>query len=158
MDNKLIELEHILLELKNRTPAQHMRHFIDQYYCYEHNLITKGGKANWGKIFWRGYTSINANLLNRKNKSLVVKEHVIPLNIIVSFLSKIPIKELSIEKVKEILDSLLIYATITKEEDKLISKLGLARKMTIEYENIEELKANAFDRYKHANIVLVRND
>lgn len=158
MDDKLIELEHILLELKNRKPPQHMRHFIDQYYCYEHNLITKGGKANWGKIFWRGYTSINANLLNRKNKSLVVKEHVIPLNIIVSFLSKIPIKELSIEKVKEILDNLLIYATITKEEDKLICKLGLASKMTIEYENIEELKANSFDRYKYANIVLVRND
>jgi transcriptional regulator CtsR len=101
---------------------------------------------------------VNANLLNRKNKSLVVKEHVIPLNIIVSFLSKIPTKELSIEKVKEILDSLLIYATITKEEDKLISKIGLGRKMTIEYETIEELKANAFDRYKHVNIVLVRND
>lgn len=158
MDNKTIELEHILLELKNRTPAQHMRHFIDQYYCYEHNLLTKGGKANWGKIFWMGYTSINANLIDRKNKSLVVKEHVIPLNIIVSFLSKIPIKELSTLKVKEILDSLLIYATITKEEDSKLNEVGLRNKMSIKYETIEELKINAFDRYKQANIVLVRND
>lgn len=158
MDNKTIELEHILLELKNRKPPQHMRHFIDQYYCYEHNLITKGGKANWGKIFWRGYTSVKANALDKKNKSLVVKEHVIPLNIIVSFLSKIPIKKLSIEKIKEILDSLLIYATITKEEDAIINKLGYRNKMPHVYETIEELKANAFDRYKQAKIVLVRND
>lgn len=149
MDNKTIELEHILLELKNRTPAQHMRHFIDQYYCYEHNLITKGGKANWGKIFWMGYTSINANLIDRKNKSLVVKDHVIPLNIIVSFLSKIPINELSTLKVKEILDSLLIYATITKKEDAELNKLGLRNKMLIEHKTIKELKANAFERYKN---------
>ena len=63
MDDKIIELEHILLEFKNRTSLQHMRHFIDQYYCYERHLLTKGGKANWGMIFWSGYTSINANLL-----------------------------------------------------------------------------------------------
>lgn len=105
-----------------------------------------------------GYTSINANLIDRKNKSLVVKEHVIPLNIIVSFLSKIPINELSTLKVKEILDSLLIYATITKEEDSKLNEVGLRNKMPDEYKTIEELKANAFERYKTAKIELVFNN
>jgi hypothetical protein len=156
MDYKTIELEHILLELKNKR-TQHMRHFIDQYYCYEHNLITKSGKANWGKLFWMGYTSVKANALDKKNKSLVVKEHVIPLNIIVSFLSGIPTDELSIKKVKEILDSLLIYATITREEDAVMNKLGFRNKMPKIYTTVEDIKANAFERYKESKIELVFN-
>lgn len=157
MDYKTIELEHILLELKNKR-AQHMRHFIDQYYCYEQNLTTKGGKAKWSKLFWMGYTSVKANALDKKNKSLVVKEHVIPLNIIVSFLSNIPLNELSINKVKEVLDSLLIYATITKEEDAVMTKLGYRNKMPQIYETIEDIKANAFERYKESKIELVFNE
>lgn len=157
MDYKTIELEHILLELKNKR-AQHMRHFIDQYYCYEQNLTTKGGKAKWSKLFWVGYTSVKANALDKKNKSLVVKEHVIPLNIIVSFLSNIPLEELSLKKIKEVLDSLLIYATITKEEDAVLTKLGYRNKMPRTYETIEEIKANAFERYKASKIELVFNE
>ena len=46
MTNEEIELQHIQLELHNNR-SQHLRHFIDQYYCYKNGYVSKNGKAKW---------------------------------------------------------------------------------------------------------------
>jgi len=43
--NAEVELKHIQIELENDR-TQHMRHFVDQYYCYKNNFVNSNGKAN----------------------------------------------------------------------------------------------------------------
>lgn len=57
--NALIELKHIQLELSH-SRTQHIRHFIDQYFCYSKGYISRNGRANWGAIFFKEYVSLNA--------------------------------------------------------------------------------------------------
>jgi hypothetical protein len=152
--NVSIELHHILLELKHGR-KQHMRHFIDQYYCYEHQLVNKNGKAKWDLIFWRGYVSEEAHRVESRNKDLVVKEHVVPMKVIVDELAKIPIQELSIHRIKHVLDRLIVFATITKEEDTRLSANGLKSAMPRLHKDFEELCKMKFDRYEKVGIKLI---
>ena len=56
LENSEIELKHILLEL-NHGRVKHMRHFIDSYYCYANNSISKNGNAKWSKLLWNGFVA-----------------------------------------------------------------------------------------------------
>ncbi|MFM2249651.1 MAG: hypothetical protein RLZZ358_578 [Bacteroidota bacterium] len=155
--NVNIELHHILLELKHGR-KQHMRHFIDQYYCYEHQLVNKNGKAKWDLIFWRGLVSKEALKIETKNKDLVVKEHVVPMKVIVNELARIPIQELSVQRIKYVLDSLIVFATITKQEDARLSANGLKSAMPKVHHNFEQLCEMRFGRYEHVGIQLINLD
>jgi hypothetical protein len=152
--NVHIELHHILLELMHGR-KQHMRHFIDQYYCYEHQLVNKNGKAKWDLIFWRGYVSEEANRLESRNKDFVVKEHVVPMKVIVDELARIPVSDLSVQRIKHVLDSLIVFATITKEEDARLSANGLKSAMPSLHQNFEELCKMRFERYEKVGIKLI---
>ena len=101
LENSEIELKHILLEL-NHGRVKHMRHFIDSYYCYANNSISKNGNAKWSKLLWNTKTSEKAkkiyedfeskislttnskdrnDLIKRRDK-LVTRDHSIPLKVI----------------------------------------------------------------------------
>lgn len=56
--------------------------------------------------------------MKSKNKLIVYKEHIIPLNIITKKLLELPINP-SIAQIKTILNKNVKYATITKDEDKI---------------------------------------
>lgn len=47
-----VELRHIKLELTSGR-QQHMRHFIDQYYCYRlgGDYVRSSGTAHWERIW-----------------------------------------------------------------------------------------------------------
>lgn len=146
-----IELRHIQLELSCRR-KQHMRHFIDQYYCYQNGFVNKNNYADWNQIFWTGYVSEGALALNSRNRSEVIKEHVIPMKVIVNeLLNHAKADKIELAEIKAVLDALLVYATITKEEDALLNKSGFKSKLppnTNPYEN-------PLARYHSAGIKLI---
>ena len=149
--NVEIELKHIQLELNNNR-TQHLRHFIDQYFCYKHGYVNKSGKAKWDDIFWNETVSIAAS--KTRTKGDVVKEHVVPLKHITSELVKLVKPEgVSLVEIADCLDELLHFATITKEEDKLLRQAKLHSRMPDEYfQKNSALYKDVFARYKIVNI------
>ncbi len=151
--NGQIEIEHILLELKmGRT--QHMRHFIDQYYCYQNGYVTNN-KADWKKIFWSKYVSMEAQKLMTNSNKEVVKEHVVPLKTIVKILDSIPKDSLNQNLLKDILDKIVVFATITKHEDRLLTQSGLKSKMPFDFETFENVSSDLFARYNFVGIKIL---
>ena len=75
-----IELKHIQIELKNNR-YQHLRNFIDQYFCYKNGYIKRTGNADWEGMVWNETVSLKAK--NEPNRKKVVKEHVIPQKCVV---------------------------------------------------------------------------
>ena len=153
--NAEIELKHIQIELENNR-TQHMRHFIDQYYCYKNNFVNSNGKACWDKLLWKGYVSVNAQ--NETDRKKVVKEHVVPLKVIVSKLKELSeSNQTSLEAIERCINKYLIFATVTKSEDELLRKAKLSSTMPFGfYDEGHELYEDNFARYKIAGIDLVQ--
>lgn len=165
MESYNIELEHIRLELTHRRcNISHLRHFVDQWFCYKHGHITKGGIASWGKIIFNEYVSegvskllenhTKSELLNMKgkNKLIVEKEHIIPLYRITKKLIELPVNP-SIQEIEAVLEENVKYATITKEEDRLLIKQDMPSEY---FDSSHELFNDSFSRYKNAGIKLTK--
>ena len=165
--NAEIELRHIQLELINGR-TQHFRHFIDQYYCYKNGFVAITGKACWHKIPFSSkvYKTQKAldnfqlynegKLKGKKSLYWIQKEHIIPLNYLTKLLLDSSPK-FKLSSLKSILDEHLIFATISKEEDKLLDKLGLKSSMPAEYFDTNSiLYLDKFARYKKAGIQLIK--
>ncbi|EGR3203618.1 hypothetical protein QPI28_004611 [Vibrio parahaemolyticus] len=152
--NARLELLHIQLELNNQR-TQHMRHFIDQYYCYKNNYVTSTGKASWEKILWNGYVSKAAMMEKDRNK--VTKEHIIPLKVIVQELKQLAIDaEVSLDTIRKCIDDNLFFATITKEEDARLRALKVNSSMPKGYYLPgDAMYKDKFCRYKLAKIELL---
>lgn len=153
-DQEQLELEHICLEIRSGR-GHHFRHFVDSYFCYKHGYVNRSGKANSELIRGSEYVSPAAALL--ADKTAVVKEHVVPLREITARLMKI--EEPTPDKVRSILDDIVVFATITKEEDGRVSSLGLKSKMPEEYYDPQHCWFNdPFARYHKADVIVTRVD
>ena len=150
--NASIELQHIELELKNGR-QQHLRHFVDQYYCYKNEHVNKNGGADWEDIVFKGTVSVEARQLNRKD---VVKEHVVPLRVITQRLVELANSgDLSCESIAALLDKYVHFATISKREDALLREKKLSRSMPKGFEEEgDPLYNDLLSRYEVAGIVL----
>lgn len=153
--NAEIELKHIQIELENNR-TQHMRHFIDQYYCYKNGFVNSNGKASWEKILWNGFVSVNAK--NETDRSKIIKEHIIPLKFIVSKLKELSqSKQTSIDSIEKCINEYLMFATITKAEDATLRKHKLTSSMPSGfYEKEHVLYQNKFARYQVAGIEIIQ--
>ncbi len=58
-DYAIIELKHIKLELLNDR-TNHLRGFMDQYFCYKNGYKNKNGNAKWEAMVWKEYVSDDA--------------------------------------------------------------------------------------------------
>ena len=171
MESYKIELEHIRIELIHRRTTNvnvinHLRHFVDQWFCYKYGYITNGNRAAWGKIIFKEYVSegvlkllekyTEADLLSMKGKNrlIVEKEHIIPLNRITKKLLELPTNP-SIEEIEIILIENVKYATISKEEDKLLFKQDMPSEY---FDSNHELFNDSFARYKSVGIKLFMNN
>jgi hypothetical protein len=171
MESYKIELEHIKIELLHRRTTNanvinHLRHFVDQWFCYKYEYITNGNRAAWGKIIFKEYVSAGVlkllekytekELLSMKgnNRLIVEKEHIMPLNRIAKKLLELP-KNPSIEEIEIILIENLKYATITKEEDKLLMKQDMPSEY---FDANHELFNDFFARYKTVGLKLIKNN
>jgi hypothetical protein len=152
-ENAKIELKHIQIELINNR-ARHMRHFIDQYFCYKNGYVTRTGRAKWADIFWNERVSVMARKETLKKN--VVKEHVIPLHCITQELvAQFQSNVMSLEEIAHFLDEKIIFATITKQEDKRLRDAKLNSSMPEGYKQQgHPLYQDSFARYKVAGIEL----
>lgn len=151
--NACIEVQHIKLELIHRR-SQHMRHFVDQYYCYRNGYINTRGRADWEGMLWIGHVSREASALRERGS--VVKEHVVPLRVIVEKLKQLEIQDSRIDDaIRAVLDRYVHFATISKSEDERLRNLQLGSKMPDGFtESGHEYHEDLFSRYKAANIEL----
>ncbi len=149
--NAQIELQHIELELRNNR-TQHLRHFVDQYYCYKNNHVKRSGRANWEGMVWKGFVSVEAAKIS--NRKEVVKEHVVPLREITKILlDRSKLNDFSLQTIAEALDDYVTFATITKDEDKLLRAKKLTCKMPDGFWQAgHPLFEDKFARYKAVGI------
>jgi hypothetical protein len=146
-----IELEHIAVELRNGR-GQHLRHFIDQYYCYKLDIVTRGGRADWERLMEVGVMSKAAAVeLDRKK---LVKEHVVPLSFIRSrLLEKTAQGEPTHESIAKVIDQYFVIGTITKIEDAKLRSLKLHSSMPSDFKNpTSPMCGDLFSRYRAAGI------
>jgi hypothetical protein len=160
-----IELKHIQLELQNNR-TQHLRSFVDQYYCYKHGFVNRNGGAKWEALVWKGVVSVEARKLkdeiSTKVKSdklaleevrkKVVKEHVVPLKVITNLLEGLT--DTSTGSIAAVLDEYILFGTITKDEDKKLRKAGLNSKMPTDDEGNEWDGNDRLARYRAVGIAL----
>lgn len=119
------------------------------------------GKDNIQRIYKRRCSEIIRKIFRRRivtnegeNRLIVDKEHIMPLNRITKKLLELP-ENPSIEEIESILLENVKYATITKEEDRLLSK----QDMPSEYFDANHILFNdLFARYKSINIKLTKNN
>ncbi len=151
LENTQIELMHIKLELDNGR-TQHFRSFIDQYYCYKNGYVTRTGRAKWTALFWKEIVSKNAKQIT--DQKLVVKEHVVPLKVITTKLQRLAENNTTtLSEIQSVLDRYTLFATITKQEDKLLRDAKLSSEMPIEFYNTDNpLYNDVFARYKKVGI------
>lgn len=160
-----IELKHIELELQNKR-TQHFRSFVDQYYCYKHDLVNRNGGAKWEAAVWKGVVSVEARKLKgeisakvksdklalEKVRKKVVKEHVVPLKVITAILEGLV--DTSPESIASVLDKYTVFGTITKREDKRLRNAGLNSKMPTDAEGKKWDGKDVLARYKSVGIAL----
>jgi len=148
-----IELEHIALELRHGR-EHHLRHFVDQYYCYKHGFINASGIAKWEAILWKGYVSVEAR--KTRQRDLVVKEHVVPLRVIRQLLvQSAPEGRVDLTAIAAILDQYVRFATITQKEDKKLREAGLKSDMPPSFYDADDaLHKDLFARYRTVGIDL----
>jgi hypothetical protein len=126
--NAGLELRHIQLELEHNR-FEHMRHFIDQYYCYRKGITKRTGRAKWESIVWTGVVSVAARA-KYPDRQAVVKEHAVPLKEIISMLRLLAAeRRTSLEDIAELLTQFTVFGTITREEDAKLRASGLVSAM-----------------------------
>ena len=109
--------------------------------------IALNGKKNTDFYSEKAYKQLQSG-----NKSNLIYEHIVPKEkyIQTPIIQSAKDRKLKSEQeIKNILDQFWFIATITKDEDKLLSKLGYNKKMPNDWDN-----KNIFARYNQANIKL----
>jgi len=146
-----LELKHVQLELEHRR-CQHMRHFIDQYYCYRKGFVKSSGVADWDAPIWKGVVSVAARR-EEGNRKLVVKEHAVPIKEITNLL--LQLNNPSLDDIAKVLKQFTILATITQPEDATLRRLKLTSRMPDGFqEQGHRYFQDVLARYKHAGIML----
>jgi hypothetical protein len=126
-----LELQHIYLEV-HAERFHYLRRFLESYYCYQHNLVTKQGKMDWESIFQYAQRSKAAS--NISNRKQLVREMVLPLPVLIGMLKAlVRDDEASIENIQQLLDVHFSYVIITREEHLALKKMGLLERMPTTY-------------------------
>lgn len=138
-----LELRHIQLELESGFRARHMRHFIDQYYCYWRGYVTASGRPRWNDVRWRGYVSVAAAAsldTPRELRPRVVRDHLVPLTVIISKLQTLP-RPVTLQDIRDVLRTYTHFGTILQSEDRELRRAGLRSTMPEAF----DLAANVTD-------------
>jgi hypothetical protein len=151
-----LELRHIQLELSERR-TYHLRTFVDAYICYRERSVRSGsGAAHWEALMWRTITSKNAMAVHGQ-RDLVVKEHAVPLKVLGHKLLELEVidRVVPLDAIRRVVDRYGMFATITKDEDADLRRMGLGSAMPNEfYDASSELFESPLARYTKAGFEL----
>ena len=129
--NASIELQHIYLEVYAERYC-HLRMFLEAYYCYRHDLVTKQGKPDWIQIFNVGKRTVAASQI--KERKLLVREMIVPLSVITGYL-KVLVRDddATLDNIQAVVDEYLEYIIITRAEYNTLVQAGLKESMPAGY-------------------------
>lgn len=126
-----LELQHIYLEAYAER-YHFLKQFFESYYCYRHGLLTRNGKADWEQIFEFSPRTVAATKVTDRKQ--LVRELRMPLAVLTGKLKEmVRDDELSIESIKQLLDSHLDYIILTRHEHQKLKKAGLLDRMPADY-------------------------
>jgi len=129
--NANIELQHIYLEVYAER-FHFLRQFFEAYYCYQHHLVTRQGKADWEQIFDHAIRSKAASRI--ENRKQLVREFRLPLPVLTGKLKAlVRDEEQSIDSIKRLLDTYLDYVILTRDEFHKLKAAGLHERMPADY-------------------------
>ncbi|NVD06485.1 hypothetical protein FCU94_06125 [Vibrio sp. JPW-9-11-11] len=119
-----LEFEHIYLEVRAQR-WQQIERFLLSYYCYKHGYTNKQGKPDWQLARQH---SLRSTVLVSLNDSAL--EPVVPLKVIVGEIKRYwRDGVLTPSSLKRILDSLLHFVTLSKQELAALKQAGLSHSM-----------------------------
>lgn len=140
-----LEFEHIYLEVRAER-WQQIDRFLFSYFCFREGFLTKHGKPDWEMA--RDNVPRSTKVLSLKGSEL---EPIVPLDVIVGEIKRyFRDGELTPSVLRRILDSLLTYAVITRQEKALLRNAALQNAMPISwYKNGDK---NPYLRFNHVDI------
>lgn len=128
MNNTELEFEHLMLEI-NVQRWHLLERFLFSYFCMRQNYLSKSGCPDWQKA--RDHCPRSDQVTSSKHAEL---EPLVPLATIVGEFKRYERDgELSRQTVKRILDSLLHYVVISKEEKQKLKEAALHDAMPKEW-------------------------
>ncbi|MDC5812790.1 hypothetical protein OPW07_24015 [Vibrio europaeus] len=131
-----IEFEHIYLEVKAERWPQ-IERFLFSYYCYREGFVTSKNKPDWESARAKAPRSIQVQDIQES-----ALEPVVPLKVVIGEIKRYwRDGELTPNSLRRILDSLLHYATISKQELTELKKAGLQNAMPACWYQGEEREA-----------------
>ncbi|OAJ94198.1 hypothetical protein [Vibrio bivalvicida] len=140
-----IEFEHIYLEVKaERWPR--LERFLFSYYCYREGFVTSNNKPDWETA--RAKAPRSFQVQDIRDSAL---EPIVPLTVVIGEIKRYwRDGKLTPNSLRRILDSLLHYATISKQELTELKKAGLQNAMPACWYQSE--KKDTHSRFKTINI------
>ncbi|UUM29569.1 hypothetical protein [Vibrio japonicus] len=140
-----LEFEHIYLEVRAER-WQQIDRFLFSYFCFREGYVTKNGKPDWELARENAPRSYKVDSL--KNAEL---EPIVPLEVVIGEIKRyFRDGELTPSVLRRILDSLLTYTVITRQEKALLRNAALQNAMPISwYKNGDK---NPYLRFNHVDI------
>ncbi|MDN3609774.1 hypothetical protein ACFFUP_11425 [Vibrio ostreicida] len=142
-----IEFEHIFLEVKAER-WHSIERFYFSYFCFRENYLTKKGKPDWELARQRCLRSSSLTIIKHAELEPLVPHDVITGEIKRYWRDGI----LTPRALRRILDNLLHYVTISKQELAELKKAGLQKAMPACWYSSKTKKSNL--RFKTLNICI----
>lgn len=143
-----LEFEHIYLEVRGQR-WQHIERFLLSYFCYREGFVSSKGKPDWELA--RASCPRSSNVHSLKHSTL---EPVVPLDVVIGEIKRYwRDGELTPSSLRRILDSLLRFITIDKQEKSALKNAGLEKAMPACWYQSEQRDPMA--RFTHVNIHLL---
>ncbi|UXI03828.1 hypothetical protein [Photobacterium sp. TY1-4] len=126
-----LELQHIYLETCAER-FQYLELYLEGYYCYRHQCVTRQGKADWTQIFTHAERSMAASqVVDHKQ---LVRLFRLPRSVLTGKLKTlVRDNELTLSRLEQCLDEHLDYVILTRQEWQQLKAAGFENRMPADY-------------------------
>ncbi|UTV30319.1 hypothetical protein [Photobacterium atrarenae] len=126
-----LELQHLYLEV-HAERFHYLEMYLEGYYCYRHQLVTRQGKADWTQIFDYAQRSLAAQRV--PDRKQLVRLFRLPLSALTGKLKTLIRDDaLTYASLAQCLDEHLDYVILTRAEWQQLKAAGLENRMPAGY-------------------------
>ncbi|MEJ2764774.1 hypothetical protein VV869_12525 [Photobacterium sp. MCCC 1A19761] len=126
-----LELQHIYLETSAER-FQYLELYLEGYYCYRHQCVTRQGKPDWTQIFTQAKRSTAASQV--ADRKQLVRLFRLPLSVLTGKLKTlVRDEELTLDRLEQCLDEHLDYVILTRQEWQQLKTAGFENRMPVDY-------------------------
>lgn len=126
-----LELQHLYLEV-HAERFHYLEVYLEGYYCYRHQLVTRQGKADWIQIF--DYAERSHAAQRVADRKQLVRLFRLPLSVLTGKLKTLIRDDaLTYASLAQCLDDHLDYVILTRAEWQQLKAAGLENRMPADY-------------------------